>query len=121
MHMPNSTRQILHVRASCTPSPSFTSPVWVLSVSLSVMAFPPRANHQEEEHILSVQKANVKLRTSALSTVQELRQGQLLLKEDLLAKTKAVGKCPHPNVTHIPTTMRVIFGSRTRAYSHAHM
>ena len=54
-----------------------------------------RANLQEEEHILSVQKANVKLRTSALSTVQELRQGQVLLKEDLHAKTKAVGAYLH--------------------------
>ena len=43
-----------------------------------------------EEHILGVQKANLKLRASALSTVQDLRQGQMLLKEDLQAKTKAV-------------------------------
>ena len=100
MHMLNSTRQILHVCASLTPPPSFHFPCLLgpacLPVSLSLMAFPPRANHQEEEHVLSVQKTNVKLRTSALSTVQELRQGQLLLKEDLLAKTKAVGACPHP-------------------------
>jgi hypothetical protein len=45
---------------------------------------------EAEEHILGVQKANLKLRASALSTVQDLRQGQMLLKDDLQAKTKAV-------------------------------
>ena len=45
---------------------------------------------QVEEHVIMVQKANLQLRANALSTVHELKQGQQLLREDVIAKTKAI-------------------------------